>query len=86
VTAPQTPDPRTIEEWAASTSPALRVAARLAADIVTGKLSQYSPLPDHDTLMSDHCASRSTVTRAKQMLARDYGLITRGTTNRYYVA
>jgi hypothetical protein len=86
VTAPQAPDPRTIEKWAASNSPMLRVAARLATDITTGKRPQFSPLPDQDTLISDHSASNSSVTRAKQMLARDYGLITKGTSRYYYVA
>jgi len=74
-----------IGAWANSETAIRRIAASLATMIKSGSLSQFSSLPDNEELAREWSVSRSTVMRAKRLLA-DHELITLGQGREYYVA
>jgi DNA-binding GntR family transcriptional regulator len=61
-----------------------RVAADLASQIQTGKLSKWDALPLNRTLADKHNVSERTVSKAKRLLGGQGMLVMDG--HRYYVA
>lgn len=69
--------------WSCDTSPRLRIAARLAREVMDGKYGNWKLLPSASALADEYDVSPRTVDRAKHLLA-DRGLMRRE--GRYYYA